>query len=53
MCVLKIECVPSSNSVYSIGPRLWWNGRHLDLCGCLRSDSDLDNVFPFVEVDVS
>ena len=53
MCVLNIECVPSSNSVYPIGPTRWGNGRHLELCGCLRSDSDLDDVFSFVKGDVN
>ena len=30
VCVWDLECVPSLNTVDSMGPRLWWNGRHLE-----------------------
>ena len=54
LCIFKIYFVPPSHSVYSVGPKIWLSGHHLELGGFfLSSDTDLDDVLSFVKGDVS
>ena len=41
------------NSDYSVGPKIWVSGHHLELDGFLSSDTDMDDVLSFVKGDVS
>ena len=50
LCVFLIY---ASNSVYSVGPKIWVCGHHLELDGFLSSHTDWDDFLSFVKGNIS